>query len=161
MITEYDNAWAKYQNSIKKLPLPIICWDFYNDFISEESIFNNIQNHWVDKKTTLELAKHKGEILITDANLRIIFASKEIYKINGYAPEEIIGKTPKMFQGKETSKETSNRIGIAVKNSLPFKEVILNYKKNGDIYQCHIEAYPKFDKAGNLVNYIVFEKIAS
>ena len=41
-----------------------------------------------------------------------------------------------------------------------FKEVILNYKKNGETYLCKIEAYPKFDKEGNFVNYIAFETAA-
>ncbi|WP_310554679.1 PAS domain-containing protein [Flavobacterium sp.] len=161
MIKEFDNAWAKYQQNLKIIPLPLTCWEFYTNLISEETQFNQIQGGWTDKKTSLDLYKQKGEILVTDVNLRIIFASKEIHKINGYTPEELIGKTPKMFQGKATSKETSCRIGIAVKNQLPFKEVILNYKKNGETYQCHIEAYPKFNSKGKLINYIAFERIAS
>jgi hypothetical protein len=44
---------------------------------------------------------------------------------------------------------------------MPFKAVILNYNKDGSTYLCEIEAKPKFNSKGELVNYIAFERIAS
>jgi hypothetical protein len=66
-----------------------------------------------------------------------------------------------MFQGPLTSAKALDNIKIAVKNQLPFKEIITNYKKDGSLYECEIKAVPKFDAKGNLVNYIAFERIAS
>jgi hypothetical protein len=80
--------------------------------------------------------------------------------MNGYDYKEIIGKSPRMFQGELTSVESRKNIKIAVEKKLAFKQNIINYKKNGETYICQIEAYPKFDKNGNFVNYIAFETAA-
>ena len=66
-----------------------------------------------------------------------------------------------MFQGEATSKVTRQKIKTALTQLKPFKEVILNYRKNGDSYWCEIEAYPMFDKNGSFINYVALEKIAS
>ncbi|NJM79978.1 MAG: PAS domain-containing protein [Flavobacterium sp.] len=161
MLKEYDKAWAIYQESLSILPLPLLSWEFYNLPRAEQKEFNNIQANWSEK---VDYAKVKNSkplaVLVTDANLKIIFASTNITEMNGYDYKEIIGNSPKMFQGKDTSLESRKNIRIAVENLQPFKEVILNYKKNGETYLCQIEAYPKFDKQGNFVNYIAFETAA-
>lgn len=161
MLKEYDKAWAKYQESLSILPLPLMSWEFYNIPRAEQKEFNDIQVNWTEK---INYAKIKSNnpvaVLVTDANLKIVFASSNITDMNGYNYKEIIGNSPKMFQGKETCLESRKNIRMAVENLLPFKQVILNYKKNGETYLCQIEAYPKFDKNGNFVNYIAFETAA-
>lgn len=66
-----------------------------------------------------------------------------------------------MFQGVLTSESIKNNIRKAIINKKPFKEVIINYKKDGSTYLCEIEAIPKFNKKGEFLNYIAFERIAS
>lgn len=161
MLKEYDKAWAKYQESLSILPLPLMSWEFFNLPRAEQKEFNEIQANWAEKINYLKVKQtNKSAVLVTDANLKIIFASTNITEMNGYDYKEIIGNSPKMFQGKDTSLESRKNIRIAVENLQPFKEVILNYKKNGETYLCQIEAYPKFDKQGNFVNYIAFETAA-
>ena len=81
--------------------------------------------------------------------------------MTGYNSEEIMGKSTKIFQGILTSEITKTNIRQAINHKLPFKEIILNYKKDGSTYLCEIEAIPKFDKRGEFLNYIAFERIAS
>lgn len=161
MLKEYDKAWAKYQESLSILPLPLMSWEFFNLPRAEQKEFNEIQVNWSEK---INYSKFKKDnpvaVLVTDANLKIVFASSNITDMNGYNYKEIIGNSPKMFQGEETCLESRKNIRMAVSQLLPFKEVILNYKKNGETYLCQIEAYPKFDKHGNFVNYIAFETAA-
>jgi hypothetical protein len=66
-----------------------------------------------------------------------------------------------MFQGEATSTVTKQRIKTALNDLKPFKEVVLNYRKNGDSYWCEIEAYPMFSKKGEFLNYIALERLAS
>ena len=100
-------------------------------------------------------------IVVTDVNLKIVFASKNIIKMNGYLPSEVIGKHPKIFQGEATNLETSKQIGLAIKNQKPFKQVITNYCKDGSLYKCEIQGFPVFDKSGVLINFIAFEKMVA
>jgi PAS domain S-box-containing protein len=160
-MVEYDKAWAKYQKTLKILPLPITTWEFLELNPSETVLFNKIQKNWEDKTNFLKKAKTENkEIIITDRNFKIVFASNNIANINGYSPKEIIGKSPKMFQGLETTKKSTLSIKNAIKKMQPFKEMVVNYDKNGNKYCCEIDAYPKFNKEGEFLNYIAFEKVA-
>jgi PAS domain S-box-containing protein len=158
---EYDKAWAKYQENLSIMSLPLISWEYHQLNSIEAILFKSIQRNWQDQTNFLKKAKmEKREIIVTDKNFMIIFASDNIEVINGFKPNEIIGKSPKMFQGKDTTVQSRENIQKAVKNLEPFKEVIINYDKNGKKYCCEIEAYPKFSKEGEFLNYIAFERVA-
>ncbi|SFA73956.1 PAS domain S-box-containing protein [Flavobacterium swingsii] len=162
MLEEYEKAFAKYRKGLKTIPLPIICWDFHSIKNLELLSFDVIQKNWNGKISFLKIVNNeKKDIIVTDKNFKIIFATKSIVAMTGYQAEEIMGKSPKIFQGILTSETTKTNIRQAITNKLPFKEVIVNYKKDGSTYLCEIEAIPKFDKKGEFLNYIAFERIAS
>lgn len=162
MIREYDIAWAKYMENAKIIPLPLTCWDIFYNYNSEIENYNFIQKEWKIKENFSNIVNlEKREIVITNANQEIVFATNGIYDMNGWNSFEMIGKSPKIFQGKLTSETSRNNIRTAIKNQLPFKEIILNYRKDNSTYLCEIEGYPKFNKNGDLLNYIAFERIAS
>jgi PAS domain S-box-containing protein len=158
----YDNACAKYYDTLKIKCLPLTSWEF-RDYSFLDTIFlQKIQSNWNTKQDFITQAqKENREIIVTDKNFRIVFVSSAISKISGYHQREIMGNSPTMFQGEATSKVTRQKIKIALTQLKPFKEVILNYRKNGESYWCEIEAYPMFDKKGTFLNYIALEKIAS
>ncbi len=160
MFNEYDQAWEKYQKKIKLLPLPLLSWDIFSNPNEAISTFNTLQKNWVNKEEYHNKIANKS-VIITDDKLTIVFASKEISELTGYHSSEIIGQSPKMFQGALTDNRTREKIRIAISKNHPFKEIVINYKKDGTCYKCEIEAYPKFDNNNNLVNYIAFERIAS
>jgi PAS domain S-box-containing protein len=160
MFDEYDLAWAKYKKNSKILSLPLISWDLIFHSFDESLSFNAIQKVWINKENYHYNIANKC-VIVTDSKFSIQFASKEITELTGYRNSEIIGKSPKMFQGDLSSETSRANIREAISKKHPFKEVILNYRKDGSTYLCEIEAYPKFDKENNLVNYIAFEKIAS
>jgi PAS domain S-box-containing protein len=53
-------------------------------------------------------------------------------KMNGYVEEEVIGRSPKMFQGHSSNVLTSSKIRKAIQ-SQPFEQTVVNYNKNGEI----------------------------
>jgi PAS domain S-box-containing protein len=162
MTKEYENAIAMYYSKLRIRTIPLISWDLFTTHPNEASTFNTIQKNWNSKDVFYEVViQSKKIIIVTNANYEIIFASDNITKMNGYSPKEVIGASPKMFQGKLTTNDSISNIRKAILNKLPFKEIILNYRKDGTVYCCEIEAYPKFDAKGNLINYIAFEKLAS
>ena len=162
MTREYENAIAKYYSKLRIRTIPLISWDLFTTHRNEAYSFNAIQKKWNSKDVFYKVViQSKKTIVVTNANYEIIFASDNITKMNGYSPEEVMGKSPKIFQGKLTTDVSKSNIKKAILNNLPFKEIILNYRKDGTVYFCEIEAYPKFDAKGNLINYIAFEKLAS
>jgi PAS domain S-box-containing protein len=169
ILKEDNNPKAKYFDSLKGNTIPLISWGFSAAFLVE------IKNIVLDtrkistlsqgqkwKKSDWDVRNRLAQkvILITDAKLNIVFASHNMHKMNGYVEKEVLGKTPKMFQGKETDVETSIQIREAIDLQRPFSKQVLNYKKNGESYYCNIEGFPIFNKKGELVNFIAFEEAA-
>jgi len=169
-LSNYENALAKYYNSLSLNSFPLTCWDFYlNSFdrlkmsLSDTFLLNKIveENNWNTTWDYKEELESETVIVVTDAKLSIVFASKNILIMNGYYPNEVVGNSPKMFQGDQTNKKISKEISEAIKTQQPFDKVIWNYCKDGSLYKCHIKGFPVFDKKGKLANFIAFEKIAA
>ncbi|MBC7524187.1 MAG: PAS domain-containing protein [Flavobacterium sp.] len=166
----YENAVANYFSKLSISKMPLVSWDFYGNFykktknsIGDASLLNQIveQNKWSTNWAFQDKLQDDTVIVVTDANLKIVFASKNIVDMNGYVPNEVIGNSPKMFQGELTCDIISKEISEAVNAKLPFDKIIMNYCKDGSLYKCHIKGYPIFDHSGNLTNFIAFEKIAA
>ena len=118
-----------------------------------------LANQWKHRFNFSEqLFRFGNSIVVTNTQLRIIFASSNITDMTGYEPEEIIGHTPHLFQGEKTDPNTRATIRKLVEKKLAFEESVINYRKNGSLYQCHIKGFPIFNRSKNLVNYIAFER---
>jgi PAS domain S-box-containing protein len=166
----YDQAFARYLNTINFPKTPLASWDIYSNYftdlkksISDTVLLRNfeIKNKWQCDWNMQQELQDQTVIVLTDVNLKIVFASKNMVAMNGYLPSEVIGQHPKMFQGEATDNKVSKIIGEAVKNQLPFQEVVVNYCKDGSLYKCEIKGYPIFDTSGKLRNFIAFEKMVA
>lgn len=148
--------------------VPILAWDFHYEYRNElKALFadlkkvNKISNQftWNEKNLDIEQRIKDEVVLVTDLDLKIIFASNGIKRMTGYTECEVLGKTPRMFQGPETSKTILKEIKEAIKLQVPFEKTIENYKKNGDTYRCRINAFPVFNLKGQISHFIAFEKL--
>jgi PAS domain S-box-containing protein len=149
---------------------PLMCWDFFMEshfrrMQQAESLYQ-LQNfaerhHWrMDWAISKLLLAEERVTLVTDLAQVIQFATPNMVGMNGYKPDEVIGRKPTMFQGKDTDPETRPHIREAILRRLPFKGNILNYRKDGSPYDCLVEEYPVWNKGGELVHFVAFEKIA-
>lgn len=153
-------------NSLKTMPL--LSWEFYIEhhgslgcFKSDIEQLSQLNRKWMFNHNFIrEFVLEKSVVIVTNPDLSIVFVSHNIEQLNGYTPKEVLGKSPKLFQGEGTCERTSAAIRKAVAAHKPFKEVLLNYKKDKQTYMCNIKGYPIFDHRGQLVNYIAFEKAA-
>ncbi len=105
-----------------------------------------------------EFRNEKKVVIVTTPEVKIVHATPNIFEMNGYHPSEIIGKSPKMFQGEKTSKSTQKRIAKAIGQKVPFEATLINYRKDQSRYTCAIKALPITNKQGKVVNFIAFEK---
>ena len=166
---QYDEANARYQHGLRIKTLPLFSFDFHHEYVKDlkntfvdTNKLKGIANHnkWIENVWDWQ-GKLKDEVVIvTDARLRIVFASHNMVKMNGYVEHEVLGKSPKMFQGEATNNCTSNEIRMAILDQQAFEKVVMNYKKNGEVYACLIKGYPVFNIKGELSHYIAFEKAA-
>ena len=148
---------------------PLLSWDIFINSYQKKMAFAgdyqsltklSIKNKWMDDwDIETKLFREEKVIIVTNTILHIAFASSNVYEMNGYTPKELIGKTPKIFQGAATSTETLSIVNSAIHTRKPFDVSVMNYKKNGDTYKCRIKGYPVFSKSRELVNYIAFENV--
>ena len=111
----YDEAAGQFYNKINISPVPLISWDIHSSNFLElcesgKDIFymRNIaeRNRWAYPKIDSEPLKHGGVVVITNPELTIVHITSNVASMTGYKPEEVIGNTPKIFQGKETDQKT-------------------------------------------------------
>ena len=71
-------------------------------------------------------------ILVTDATkaAKIVYANNAFKTLTGYAPSEVIGKTPRILQGPGTDKKVIARLGKALKKGSKFEGRAINYRKD-------------------------------
>ena len=167
-IEAYDKAARKFHGTLDFNSLPIMSWDMYvpyftsicrnyGDIASLELISET--NKWSYQNDFVNNLLYKQRVIVvTDPQLRIVHATKNIIDMNGYRPKEIVGKKPKMFQGAKTCKKTTIGIRLAVQNKKPFEVIIINYRKDGSTYKCWIKGEPVFNTSGEVVNFIAYEK---
>lgn len=166
---QYDENIALYNSSLKVKSPPIYCWDFNFNFLEDVRNFYldlnkldalALRSKWTPNNWDLKSSLKEEVIIVTDSKLKIVFASHNIVAMNGYSSAEVLGKSPRMFQGKATNAIVSNEIRNAIIELKPFEKTIINYKKNGDTYECLIKGFPVFNTKGHLSHYIAFEKAA-
>ena len=166
----YDAAFAKQNNKAPVNGMPLVSWDIYSQFLFQtNALINDVnslnqiatKNQWESVWDFKENLQDKTVIVVTDAQLKIVFATKNIKSMNGYEANEVVGNSPKMFQGKQTDLQVSNEIRQAIINKIPFEKNVINYCKDVSLYKCHIKGFPVFNHKGEVINFIAFEKIAA
>ncbi|MEO5997326.1 MAG: PAS domain-containing protein [Chitinophagaceae bacterium] len=158
-------------NDSRPASAPLHSWDIfmegYQKRMALANDFNELNKLSAAKKWISEwdyetrLFEQGKVIIVTDPLLNIVYATSNIFEMNGYTQQELKGKSTKIFQGKSTSLETRLVIRTAIKSLQSFDTTILNYKKNQRPYYCHIEGYPVFNKNKVLTNFIAFENVTA
>jgi len=95
-------------------------------------------------------------VLITDSPAtkvghKIIFANKAMCRLMGYKREELLGASPKVFQGVESDSETLDRVRASLKAGVPFAGRITNQRKDGTPIHMEWQINPIFSPEREIV----------
>ena len=88
----------------------------------------------------------------------MIFVNDPFTKMTGYSMEELIGKSPRMFQGPKSNKKELNKIRKAIINYQKYQTEIINYNKNGEEYWVNMSISPVINELGKPTHFIAIEK---
>lgn len=103
-------------------------------------------------------------VLITKANSidapgpEIVYVNAAFEKLTGFSKEEVIGKSPRILQGPNTSTEARERIRLALMNHQAVRTTICNYSKQGDEYWLDISIIPLLDDNGVVTHFAAIER---
>lgn len=108
----------------------------------------------------VEAISHLGEgVVITGDDLdwpgpKILFVNEAIHKITGYSRKELIGQTPRIFQGVNTDRKTLEMIKTKLSRGQSCLVELLNYRKDGTSYDAELYITPLFNAEGQRTNFV-------
>ena len=110
------------------------------------------------QKYKLALDSASNHIVITDIDGKILYANKAVSELTGYAPDELLGQTPKLWGGL-MPEEFYKRFWDQIKNQKKiFSGTFKNKRKNGDEYLAVATVSPILDEKGELVGFVGVEE---
>jgi PAS domain S-box-containing protein len=126
--------------------------------MSGESAFN----------VTAEVLKQAVEaandaIIITTVDLdppgpTIVYVNPGFERMTGYAREEVLGQTPRVLQGPNTSRELLDRIRDDLRTKESFFGETVNYRKDGTEYSVEWRISPIRDGEGKITHWVAIQR---
>lgn len=105
-------------------------------------------------------------VLITTANLElpgpeIVYVNPAFTELTGYTAEEVIGKTPRIFQGPKTQRTVLDGVHAHLAEGKEIRFDVANYRKDGSefVLSCHIA--PIRGEDGEVTHFIDFQRDAT
>lgn len=154
--------------SVQYKSMPLTSWDIYienyHNMLTEAKKEVELQHvttlakkyNW-QNNLDLVFEQHDYEaLIITDINQNIIWVNEGFTVMTGYPQKFAINKTPRFLQGVETSMETKERIRKKIIQNKPFREIIINHKKDKTTYKCEVNIIPLFN--GETTHYMALER---
>ncbi len=93
-------------------------------------------------------------IIITDARQRILSVNRSFTEITGYAPDEVIGRTPRVRRSGHLDKGFYQAMWRTIAESGQWQGEILNRRRNGEIYPEWLSITAVHNEAGDITHYI-------
>ena len=113
----------------------------------------------------IDIVEHAKDIIIVtkaipldDPGPEIVYVNRSFTELTGYQPHEVIGKTPRILQSKETDYESKQLIKEALINQVPIRTTIKNYSKHGVGYWLDISILPLKDDDGKVTHFVAIER---
>jgi diguanylate cyclase (GGDEF)-like protein/PAS domain S-box-containing protein len=106
------------------------------------------------------IARLDDVVIITEAGPfsepgpRIVFVNEAFERRTGYAPEEVIGRTPRLLQGPDTQRSELNKIRVAMEQWRPVRVDLINYRKSGEPFWVDLEVSPVWDESRKLTHWV-------
>jgi PAS domain S-box-containing protein len=102
-------------------------------------------------------------VVLTDVDLErpgptILYANPAFARMSGYAPEDVIGRSPRMLQGPATNLQVTRLLPRALRAQGRFLGCLQNYRRSGEAYLCELDVRPLQGRDGQPIAFIAFER---
>lgn len=132
-----------------------------------EEIFSNLQQERDQAKEHLNLLENAirsdyDSIIITTLELdkpgpQIVFVNEGFERMTGYSREEVIGKSPRILQGKKTDRAVLDKLRKRLKEGQAFFGHTVNYKKDGTEFINQWDIHPLTNKDGEITHWVSYQ----
>ena len=123
-----------------------------NDSLFENSFFQTI------------LATINDGILVTEANYidkpgpKIIFVNEAFCRMTGYSAQEVVGRNPRFLQGPKTSRLQLEKLKEGLKNKVPVRVSLTNYKKDQTEFEVELDIVPIYNNDNICTHFVSIQR---
>jgi len=110
------------------------------------------------------IAQLNDAIIITDTapssegGPRIVFVNEAVERMTGYTRAEIIGQTPRLFQGPRTDPAELERVRTALRETQSIHVELVNYSKSGAEYWIEMALAPVLSASGGATHFVAIQR---
>jgi len=106
------------------------------------------------RKLSRAVEQSADTVVITDRDGRIEYVNPAFEKLTGYSREEACGQTPRLLKSGEQSPETYHEMWKTILSGNVFRGILVNRKKNGELYYIEESISPVRDGGGQITHFI-------
>jgi len=106
------------------------------------------------QKLSRAVEQTADSLLITDKEGIIEYVNTAFVKMTGYSGEEVIGKTPRILKSGTHNQTFYQNLWKTIGRGDTFESVLVNRKKNGELYPEEKTIVPMKDQNGNITHYL-------
>lgn len=97
-------------------------------------------------------------VVITDAQTRILYVNPHLVLMTGYAPEELIGQTPRVWRSGQHATDFYRAMWQTLAAHVTWRGEICNRRKDGRLYWEYLQVSPIVDVDGKVVAYAAIKQ---
>lgn len=97
-------------------------------------------------------------LVVTDLNRKIVWVNNGFNEMTGYTKTFALGKKPTFLQGEKTSEELRQEIRQLLSEGVQFNRTLVNYRKSGEEYHCHIDVIPLLNEEEEITHFLAMER---
>ncbi|MDX8553811.1 PAS domain-containing protein [Tenacibaculum sp. 1B UA] len=131
--------------------------ELYSDLKIIKTLSKNL--NWKNNISHIIKENYYESLVLTDRNKKIVWVSDGFTKMTGYKKEFALNKTPRFLQGEKTKETTRKRIQTKLLKGKPFKDIIVNYRKDNSTYKCELHIIPLHNNnSSKVTHFLALEK---
>ncbi len=110
------------------------------------------------RKLSRAIEQSPSTVMITDAKGDIEYVNPKFAQLTGYAPEEAIGKNPRMLKPEWIPSEAYRKLWETITSGNEWHGEMCNKKKNGDLYWEYASISPVRNTKGDITHFIAVKE---
>ena len=122
--------------------------------VNERDITERCQAEAEFRKLSSAVEKSADMVVMTGADGVIEYVNPAFEALTGYTREETVGKTPRILKSGRQDAEFYERMWGTLRAGKIFRGVLVNHKKNGELYWTEKTITPIVDERGQIKNFI-------
>lgn len=110
------------------------------------------------RKFSLAVEQSANAVVITDKDSTIEYVNQRFTEMTGYTRDDVIGKTPRMLNSGQTSKDVYVQLWDSLIKGKSWSGEFINLRKNGEKYFESAVITPLRDKDGSVTHFVAIKE---